>query len=119
MSDNKKPGIIATILETIADMVWFLFFAVVFIVIIFLIPNWDWTKKTFNQGVQTINDRSISTIEGAVDSCETKDSGFVVLFKDGRKFTFSNIPAKPLNKDKYYVISYNGKNEFVAIQEKP
>lgn len=42
----------------------------------------------------------------------------VVTFEDGRKKSFSGTSAKPIEKGRYYVITYNGGNQIIDVEEK-
>lgn len=51
-----------------------------------------------------------------VKTPKKKQRKMIVIFEDGREKEFVDTPSIPLESGKYYVIKYNGMNEFLEIK---
>jgi hypothetical protein len=85
----------------------FVFMIFVFVLVPILIANLEINSKT---------------IEGVIQKVETKETGeFIVYFEDGRSMTFADVPAKPVNSERYTVIQYkisSRQNKILSVREK-
>ncbi len=57
------------------------------------------------------------SIEGRVESMVSTNVNTTINFTDGRSRSFENVPPKPVEKGKYYLIMYNNLRYIYNVKE--